>query len=70
MSAKSRSFCVQLGQENCLLYGVARYPLFRGCLSIEVIEGQFGLSELYIKLLLLSAVEGCPAVGPLSGVPL
>ena len=39
MSAKSGSLsiaCVQLGQRKCPLYGVARCPLFRGYLSIEV----------------------------------
>ena len=58
-------FAHNWGCENCLLYGVAGCPLFRGCLSIEVNEGQSGLSELSV-ISWVSAVEGCP----LSGVPL
>ena len=33
-------------RENHLLYRVVGCPLFRGCLSIE---GQLGLSELFVK---------------------
>ena len=29
-------FVYNWDRENCLLYGVARCPLFRGCLNIEV----------------------------------
>ena len=42
----NRGCCVLLAynwdRENCPLYGVARCPLFRGCLSIEVIGRAVG----------------------------
>ena len=62
---RSVLFAYNWDRENCPLYGVAGCPLFRGCLSIEVKEGQSGLSELSV-ISWVSAVEGCP----LSGVPL
>ena len=36
MSAKSGSLAYNWDRKNCPLYGVAGYPLFKGCLSIEV----------------------------------
>ena len=54
--------CVQLGSQNCLLYGVARCPLLRGCLSIEVNGRQSGHLELSV-ISWVSAVEGCLLAG-------
>ena len=34
--------------KNCPLYGVARCPLFRGCLNLKGMEGQSGILELSI----------------------
>ena len=68
MSARSGSLsivCIQFwDHENCLLYGVAGCPLFRGCLSIEVNGRTVGNFQNCI--LWVSAVQGCL----LSWVPL
>ena len=47
--------------ENCLLYGVAGYPLFRGCLSIDVIGRRVGTFRIVISW--MSALRGVREAG-------
>ena len=56
---------VQLRIDQCLLYGIAGYPLFRGFYSIEVYGEMVGTFR-NIVILWVSTVEGCL----LSRVPL
>ena len=51
-------------RKNSLLGGVARCPLFRGCLSIQVNGRTVGTLKIVISR--VSAFQGCP----LRGVPL
>ena len=58
-------FVYNWDRESCPLYRIARCPLFRGCLSIEVNGRTVRTLELSI-ISWVSAFEGCL----LSGVPL
>ena len=58
-------------RENCPLYRVAGYLLFRGCVSIEVNGRAVGTFRIVryivgVRYSGVSAIQGCP----LSGVPL